>query len=256
MKHIRKRFLFEKKLPAEIADCFIKQTAFIEYNATAKLEVPDDKTAYLFTEDNRVIRPFQFKDKDRVYYIPVPDPILVYFNTAYFNFKNIESAKTKVFQVLEETVLSEAIINDLYHFFSLSNVFVVSLISALEAFVNEEIPANFEYSVQYKKRRKVLNKAKIQRNVPFLEKVNKVMREISKKHFAKEHPEQYKLIEELKEFRDSLVHMKPEAIKTENDFVYIQALSFRYEETLEAVAAYMNYYKQDYIVECPCGLEL
>jgi hypothetical protein len=63
------------------------------------------------------------------------------------------------------------------------------------------------------------------------------------------------MIWNLKEFRDQIIHTKPDDNPLMYDSLIKMSLNFKYDETLEAVATFMNYYRPDYIVECNCGLD-
>ena len=58
----------------------------------------------------------------------------------------------------------------------------------------------------------------------------------------------------LKEFRNDIIHTKPkkDAVLWYDNLIK-KSLNFKYLETLNAVAKFMNFYKTDYIIECDCG---
>lgn len=162
--------------------------------------------------------------------------------------------KNKLVKLLENNTLSESIINELYYYFGLTNGFVIFLFTAVEAFINRNIPDNYIYIVKKRNTTESYDKEQIQRYISFDDKFKKVLKEASSKDFSHSYPLKFQHLTNLKEFRDSIVHTKAgQSGLTPFDYLYKKALSFKYEDTLHAVRDFMNYYEADYVEECNCG---
>ena len=254
MKHIKKKFQFEKQLSREDLIIMGQNWKIVSYSTSSKEKLPKGAQCHLITDTDKSILAFQINLNGKQFFIPEPDPVLIYFNSAYGNFMHIKKQKSKLVSVLNQGVMTEAIIGDLYQYFGLTNGFVIFIFTAIEAFINKSIPDNYIFSVERSNRTESYNKDRIQRHLSFDDKLNKVLQEIKGKCFSKNHPLKYQHINNLKEFRDIIVHTKDSKEgSTAFDYIYKKALSFKYEETLHATRDLLNYYQPDYVEECPCG---
>lgn len=151
--------------------------------------------------------------------------------------------------------MGEPMINEWYEYFGLSSGFVIFLFTTLEAFINRCIPKYYEYKRSDNKKTEIYNKYQIEEFVSFKEKITIILPDIKSKNFYKDHPPTSQHITNLKEFRDSIIHTKTSKEGTTYDYLFKKALDFKYEETINAVALFCNYYHPDnkYIVECSCS---
>ena len=254
MKHIKKKFQFEKQLSREDIETMSQDGKIVSYSTSSKEKMPKGTQCHLITDADKSILAFQINLNGKQFFIPEPDPVLVYFNSAYGNFMHIKDQRSKLVSVLNQGVITESIINDLYSYFSLTNGFVIFIFTAIEAFINKSIPDNYIYSIVRSNRTESYNKDQIQRHLSFDEKLNNVLKEITGKSFSKNHPLKYQHINNLKEFRDIIVHTKDSKEgSTAFDYIYKKALTFKYEDTLHATRDLLNHYHPDYVEECPCG---
>jgi hypothetical protein len=256
MKHIKKKFQFEEILTEEIKSSLQGKGSFIAASEFSNVNIPKDHKCILLTDENKAIEAFQVKLNGKKYFIPEPDPILIYFNNAYANYRNIEETKNKLLTILNKETLSEAIINDLYNYFGLTNGFVIFLFTAIEAFFNRYIPEDYNYIINRNNRTEIYNTDQIQRFISFDDKLTKVINKISNKNFSHDFPLKYQHITNLKEFRDSIVHTKSKKDGlTPFDYLYKKALTFKFEETIHATRDFLNYYKPKFVEECNCGFD-
>ena len=93
MKHIKKRFQFEKVLSQQEIDNLSLSPDLIPFKTSSNVKIPKDKSCLLITDKNEVFTAFQVSHRENCYLIPEPDPVLIYFNNAYFNYKDIEKEK-------------------------------------------------------------------------------------------------------------------------------------------------------------------
>jgi hypothetical protein len=127
------------------------------------------------------------------------------------------------------------------------------LYSSIEAFVNRKIPEDYIYKQNGGgKCTKIYDSSQIQRWVSLEEKIEKILNEIEKKSFKKNYPLKQQHIQNLKEFRDSIVHTKKENLYSEYESLFRKALSFKYEQTILSVMDFINFYENGFIEECPC----
>ncbi len=254
MKHIKKKFQFERQLSQDDLATMQQTGNLLAYSTNAIAKVPKGFQCHLITENDKSILAFQVNLDGKRFFIPEPDPVLIYFNSAYANFRHIEEYKRNLILVLDQGVITESISNDLYNYFSITNGFVIFIFTAIEAFINRSIPENFIYSIPRSNRTESYNKEQIQRNLSFDDKLGKVLSQVTGKTFAKSHSLKYQHIINLKEFRDLIIHTKDslEGAST-YEHIYKKALSFKYEETLHATRDLLNFYQPDYVEECPCG---
>lgn len=255
-KHIKKRFLNEFDLPKEITKEVAAEDQYISQDEVKKIKVPEGHTPFLMT-NTAAFQAFPFNYQGQVRLIPEPDPVLVYFHMAYSNFTVIEEKKKSILKPLLNPVMGEPMIDEWYQYFGLTCGCVIFLFTTLEAFINRFIPLKFEYKRFGNKSTEVFNKQQIEEFIPFNEKIKIVLPQIMGKDFFKAHPPTSQHIINLKEFRDSIVHTKTSRDAPTYDHLFKKSLTFNYKNTLNAVAAFCNYYhpSSKYIVECDCNVE-
>jgi hypothetical protein len=181
----------------------------------------------------------------------------VYFHLAYVNYRLIDEKKKAILRPLLNPVMGEPMINEWYEYFGLTSGFVIFLFTTLEAFINRCIPSDYEYKRADQKKTEIFSKHQIEEYIPFTEKIKVVLPAIKGKNFYADHPLTAQHITNLKEFRDSIIHTKTSKGGSTYDYLFKKALNFKYEEAINAVAAFCNYYQSGgkYIVECDCGAD-
>lgn len=261
-KHILKRFFNELQLPPGSEEIFDKEEFS---NIAPKIEtirasggfkfrdLPKGYNVQLIMDTGKLITGFPLNYKGEARVIPEPDPVLVYFHTAYTYLKPIEEAKIKALENSSIMVMNEGVINELYAFFGVASSFVIMLHTALEAFVNRYIPKDFIYTIPKEQRTESYNKAQIQW-FDIETKINKVLPVIKGQNFSEKNQSAYQRILNLKEFRNSIAHTREsDEGNTPFDYIYKKAFTYNFVAALNAVKEFCNFYhKDDYIVECPC----
>ena len=117
-----------------------------------------------------------------------------------------------------------------------------------------KIPENYIYTKDVSnKYSKSYNFVQIQRWIPLDEKINIILSKIENKNFSKTYPLKQRHIDNLKDFRDSIVHTKKNNLYEEYELLYRKSLSFKYKETLEAVKDFINFYEPDLVEFCTCN---
>lgn len=256
-KHILKKFLHEIELSQEVIDLMKDSGAGISLDEQHKIKgIAKGMTPFLTTEDNKFFKAFTFRHNKQLKFIPEPDPILVYFNAAYLNYIQIKDKKKEIFEKLSGEKLSEVMIKELYDYFGVTSSFIILLFTSIEALMNRCIPKDYTYKRILSKKTEIFTKKQIEEHIPFEEKLKNVLSDATKKNYAVQHPTKYTHISNLKEFRNMIVHTKEAEGESTYDYVFKKALTFNYDETIDVVKDFCNYYtKPDFITECPCSYD-
>ncbi len=251
-KHIQKKFLSEAQLAKDITG-LIEGNGFDPAIPITRKDVPKEYNAFSVTTDNKLLVCFQFNDNGRIVFIPEPDPILIYFDSAYGHLRIIKEQRKTLLDHFKGVKMDENYLIDLYAFYGAVNGFIILLFTALEAFINHNIPEQYIYKVTSDRKTETYDKNQIML-LPFKLKVGTILKEIFKKDFSHAYKMKSQHISNLKEFRDNLVHLKPEiGTNTPYAYLYKKGLVFKFEETIDAVMDFMNYYKPDYVTYCSCS---
>lgn len=255
MKHIKKKFYQQKDFNGIINPNTTEKYISVGNGFDPKLLKGKEKQlAILHTTENKLIGGAIHNVNGRVLIFPLPDTTLIYFHCAQQNYSKIEETKKKLLDSLDLTIpVDEIAINEYFQFYSLSSGFVIFLFTAIESFINQQIPENFNYIYETNKRTEKYNKTQIQESIDFKTKLTKIIPQITNKNFFSNPTALNQHIWKLKEFRDSLIHSKELDPVLPYNHIIKFSLNFNYEKTLIAVAKFMNHYKRDYVVECDCG---
>ncbi len=252
MKHVKKKFVKAEKVSKEV-------TAILEGHGSIASIMPleiskslDQYSANIQTEDNEIIQGFTYKDSDKLFVIPEPNPIIIYFETARHSSMRIPAEREKVFTEIDQVYQTR---DNFYTFYSTASITAIFLFNTIEAFMNSLIPDSYKYERHLEQKTEILDRFQIQRFVPFEEKIKKVIPKIMGKAFHLEFAHKHESIAKLKEFRDAIMHSKSDDGFPPRYFknLYTTSLDFNYNETLQHVRDFLNFYETDLIEECPCG---
>lgn len=188
-------------------------------------------------------------------FIPEPDPIRIYFDSAYGNYKHIKEKRQPLLNHFKGVKMNEDYLMDLYGYYGAVNSFIILLFTSIEAFINYNIPNKYEYIVKTEKKTETYDKSQVM-YLPFKIKITIILKEIFKKDFSQSYALKYQHITNLKIMRDDIVHLKPEkGTGTPFAYVFKKGLNFKFEETIDAVMDFMNFYEPGFINYCPCTKE-
>ena len=254
MKHIEKKYLNQKLLTEEEKNQLSAKVMPYDDRVNNVKFDSSKQVAFVVSENDYVVQAFQFRENGKTRFIPEPDQVLIYFNSAYNCWKQISVLKTSLLDKTEPAgQMNEGTENEIYNLFGQTSGFIIFLFSAIEAFLNRMIPNEFEYKEERKNRTEVYDKFQIQRHLSFDVKYSKILPEITGKDFKTNFPQKHTILWNLKEFRDDLIHPKQDQAHNSYEQISKKALKFKFEKTLEVVRDYLNYYQTDLIVECKCG---
>lgn len=257
MKHIKRKFLFHD---------FLQKTDLSEING---FESVDPKTitqeelksvekvtnTILHTDSGEKVFCFIHNNKGKRTLIPVPDFALVNYNWAYMMNIQRKEHQVELLKNLEDLATATETSNTFaYNFQGCASMCIIGLFTSIECYVNDIIPENFNYVVSQTKKTEIFNKEQIQRNIPFMEKLTKVLpKAFSGKSFFQNRTPTNAHIYKLKELRDDIVHIKSDRTGQNNIDILKRLLGFQYDETFQAVFKLFNFYKEGFIEECPCN---
>lgn len=126
------------------------------------------------------------------------------------------------------------------------------LFTSIECFVNDIIPTDYNYIIRDTKRTEIYNKTQIQEFIPFMEKLKKVLPDALGKDFFVKQTSATSHIDNLKDLRNAIVHMKSDPTGQNHADILRKLLNFKYDETFKAIATYFNFYKGGFVEDCPC----
>lgn len=258
MKHIRKRFFFEREAKNFMPDPSSFEEIKIEKGLN-KDYLKDKNGAFtlIYTDKNILIGGLVHNVNGKNYAFPVPDPTLVYFNYAQNSIKVIEKCRESLLLKVElGHKLSEPAINEIYAYYSVTSGFVIFLFTSIESFINSLVPKDYKFIRKLNSKTEVFDQTQIQEYLDFKTKITELLTDITKKNFFKNQTTSNQMIWSLKEYRDNIIHTKQNPDQSTYFKLMRKSLDFKYTSALESVGDFMNFYKPGYIVECDCGSDI
>lgn len=253
MKHIKKKYLFEKQLKSFDIE---KSPNYIngEINKDKLKKVSKSHNIILNTSEHGALLAFIYNDNGHHITMPLPDFTLVHFDFSYR--QNIERkiSKTELLSKLKDVKnFNEMNSEVLYKFYGYSSSCIINLFTSIECYINHLLPENKVYSEKKNNRTEIYNKTQIQENIPFWDKLKKVLPQFydNKNFFSKPTPTNNH-ITKLKDLRDKIIHTKSDDTGELQIELFKQILNFKYDDTFNAVTKFMNFYEENYLEECPC----
>ena len=263
MKRVKNKPLieFDKKLSITYADGSPAKIKNLE-----KREEISDELFCILTKSNGeklVFKSRPFKYQKKTFISPFPNPIILLLNTAvdcYNNSKGIleyliqdtaldnEEHDIHVLEIDEDNLTNE----NYNRLIQNKIVSIISLVTAIEAFLNIQIPNDFIYEQDRDGKTKSLNKKQIESTkVHFREKLTKVISQvIGESDFEKENSEFLESIVELYKVRREIIHLK-----TNGDdifSIYFKSIGLisdiDLENSIENVTKYFNLVSPGYAV--------
>lgn len=209
-----------------------------------------NQTAILFTEGGDAVISYPVNIDGENHIVLEPDMTTLFFSMAQGTvsdlilYKDELLKKTNVASILNANI--EDIKNSTFPFLALTSSFVIFLFSSIECFINSTLDKKFSIT---KGEGKVDDYDRILRHYKFYDKINKALNTQLSLDFKGLHLNEWKIIEEIKEFRDELIHLKPQQ-NTPIDYPQIinKSLNINYEECLKSVKLFINYYKPESLI--------
>jgi hypothetical protein len=254
MKHIKRKFLLSHNVTKDGYEFMVEQ---ISSSNKPNKNTFHNSVPHLLTTEHKFIQGFYFELDGVKYPVPEPNPIIIYFSNAQGFLSVIHEEREKLFNELKTQNFSIGnILNHMFGFYGCVVNYSSSLFDALEAFVNSKIPKDYK-CINPSRRSKTMNKYDIIRYTSFEDKVKIVMVEIHNgKNFAIEKSHLFENIMKLKKLRDNITHAKADLDYDVNYYekLFTEALNFDYLKAIESARDFINFYDENLIEPCDCGL--
>lgn len=199
--------------------------------------------------------------QEKVFIAPLPNPVHLLINIGIESYNNSVS----ILEILKEDCqLNEndkgVYILNLYYDNTNANfnnlikykiTAVISLITSLEAFLNQVIPNHFVYNGFRRGKSQKFNKKQIESaSISFKEKLTDVMQQlIEKPHFSKQHHKVINLILQLYAVRRELIHMKTNSEDWMGLYYKVtgSVIDIDLEKAILAIRKYMNLIEPNFL---------
>lgn len=252
MKHIKRKFLLSHNIKEDVYDYILNQ------DSKSDSFVFGDYVPHLITSKKEMIQSFFYELNGEKYAIPEPNPIIIYFSNAQGFLSVICQQRDNLFNELESSNSDVGnILNQMFSFYGSVVNYSSSLFDSLEAFINSKIPKDFKYKNPNRKN-KIMNKYEILRHITFENKIKTIIPEIYLgKNFVIEKSHLFDNIMELKRLRDNITHTKANLDYDVNYYeqLFTEALDFDYLKAIESAKGFINFYEENLIEPCNCGLK-
>lgn len=253
MKHIKQKFLFDKKLKTENLEGF-EYLSLPDMTKEKLKKVSKDNNIILTTTKEEKLFGFIHNHNGTYIPMPLPDFTLVYYDFAYrLNVWRKDHEKDVFTKLSNLNLFSEVNGKELYYFVGHSTSCIINLFTSIESFTNHLIPEDGNYHDVKNNRTEIYNKNQIQEYLQFWDKLKKVLPYFyENKNFFTKPTATTQQIVNLKELRDKIVHTKSDTTGEARIELFKKLMKFDYDATFEAVAKFMNFYEPGYIEPCPC----
>ncbi|MFA9190339.1 hypothetical protein AAGV28_03045 [Flavobacterium sp. FZUC8N2.13] len=252
MKHIKRKFLKEHKFTQDGYDFTIEQGK-VAKKIKGNL---NDFVPYIITTDQKFIQGFFYNLDGKKVMIGEPNPIVIYFSNAQGFLSSILEYRNDLFEGLKNDKTDvDVILNAMFGFYSVVTSFSSSLFNSLEAMINSKIPKDFTMA-NSRRRNSTMNKYEVIRHTGFEDKIKIVLKHITGNNFAEKKNSDYNELIKLKTLRDNITHAKANIDYEVNYYekLYTEALDFNYEKSLDSAKEFINFYEDNLIEPCDCGL--
>src|SRR5688572_15219043 len=98
MKHLKKKFVVQVKFsPEKWAELQKIPDARKDFQ-TLPVSDKEKMNALIFMEDGELVQAFRYQANGKTTYIPEPNPVVIYFDSARNYFRQLKDHKDKVFE--------------------------------------------------------------------------------------------------------------------------------------------------------------
>lgn len=256
MKHIKRKFLFHDLLNSDSFQNFPKEVFEIkELNQDFLKKNEKTKLCILTTDQQDKVFTFIYKNHGNPCLIPVPDFALVNYNFAYILNKDRINYQKELIENLSNIAEQQSELSNTaaYNFIGAASSCIINLYTSIECFVNDIIPQEFIYVVKNDKKTEIYDKRQIQFSISMDDKLKKVLPQIFNKNFFQKQTPTNQHIINLKDLRNEIIHIKSDTTGETHVTIMERLLKFKYEDTFKAVFTFFNFYRENFIEECPCG---
>lgn len=260
MKHITRKFLFQEKTlpipkdPSKKAEDLIHH---VDRRDNKTLKSKKNMSVFMKTVEGEYLMGFIHNYNGAHTPVPLPDFTLVHFDFAHNSNAERKIKEKELFGKLiaPELEVTEDVTHEIYAYYGYASSCIISLFTSIESFVNHIIPSDKPFMRELNNKTELYNKAQIQEVLPFWDKLKLVLPYYYGKNFFLNPTPTNQHIANLKNLRDDIIHTKSEIDYSKQQALLKSVLSFKYDQTFEAVAKFMNFYRPEYITECDCGAD-
>lgn len=217
-------------------------------------EFKNTTTAILFDRNGNATLAHTILKDNRQLIIPEMDLTVMYFSACKDLLERIKSSEKHLiivtnFDNITKTPTHESeLLKCSFEYMSNISSFVILLFTSVECFVNSKIDKNIK--ILLKDGKGVPYKDIFENKYSTIFKIKDVINIQQSKSFHKSNIADWNRIDRLKKLRDDLVHAKPDSL-TSLDYghIYEKMAKIDYEETLNAVKNFINFYSPKLIDE-------
>lgn len=180
----------------------------------------------------------KLKYRNKRFLLLEPNPVTFYFSLAFDAVDQFAKAKALLDNSLQN--MKEPDVVAFSYVFKVASVGVIFSFFALEAFMNQMLP---DYAlINYDGN--LVSKDKIQRFVPFDDKINRIIPDLCGKNFGDKYPKKMESLNKLKKMRDEFSHLKEKRKNgfTSYDNVYQDVLNLNLRSIVSNVKLFINFY--------------
>ena len=216
-----------------------------EYLTSKKLSEDD----IIIMLEDKVIYGYDYVYQNKKIILPEVNPITIFYTNSVMSFGLLNHYKLKLVNESSEAGKVGQILN-LNHsgaFFQLAVNCIINLQATLESFANRVIPENYPIIDKTGKEIVPTVSHKLYNTVPKIKNLD------FKQAKYKKHN---KSIDHLIKLRNDIIHLKP-VQKTNTGYkgIYRDLLDFDYQKAIVAVKTYVNFYEENLLEECSCGID-
>lgn len=254
MKHIKRKFLLTHNITQDGYQFLVGQ---MDKPITQKKAKNTNVVPHIISTEKEFIQAFFYELNGQKIPIPEPNPIVIYFSNAQGFLSVILEKRIELFEELKLPNYDiDNVLNHMFAFYGCVVNFASSLFDALEAFTNSKIPKDYKCP-NPDRRKDIMNKYKIIRYCNFETKVKRILPDIyNGKNFVVSKSHLYEHIKLLNNLRDNITHAKSDMEYEINYYerLFIETLNFDYLKTIESAKEFINFYDDNLIEPCNCGL--
>ena len=220
----------------------------LDSNQVKELLKDPDSAAFYNTEDGVYsCTILKYNGHDIIF--PEPNPVSFYYSlskgasTDIVKFRNLLDQFYKDKSKLPPNLQNDTVIFS--YIFKIGSVGIIFAFSAIEALLNQLIPDDYNVVIKSKKKTKI----DIQRSFNFEKKYENVIVEVTGKDRV-EYQKEFEIIEQLKDLRNELIHLKNNQEKSTTYYtkIYQDVLDVDLESIIKATKDFCNFYQPNTVI--------
>jgi len=197
--------------------------------------------------DNHVMSAFDYIFDGKKVIIPEVNPSLIFFSNAQMLLEKLIEYRTKLLinSPLANSIENAIVDHKLFgHYFQYATNFIFNLQCAIENFLNYSIRDHEILS----------EKGNIIQRPNIFQKIDFGIVQVKNLDFGSHDIDKLNSVKELISLRNKIIHLKPD-VNTMSKYkdVYREVLDLNYNQSLNCVKGFMNFYEPNLVEECSCG---